>query len=252
MPVIVEMRLRADRDSAPTTRQLHGLACSLYEGMRSGNHEGQDKPFSVWPLTPVPDGWILRSAWLAAGVPQTLLAGCGQLQLGPVACQVTELAYEAATHAELTGALPGLVADLRFCSPTYFAHNGTTIVLPAPSLIISSWAKRWDTSAPSSLRLGHLLTSEVEAAARITDFDLHTEARDRGYGSRTGFTGTARLRLARGTAGQVQSAFSTLARFARYCGTGAQTTHGFGATTVTLDADRPIRGPDDREAASRR
>jgi CRISPR/Cas system endoribonuclease Cas6 (RAMP superfamily) len=32
----------------------------------------------------------------------------------------------------------------------------------------------------------------------------------------------------------VRAAFGALARFAEYCGTGAQVTHGFGATKTTV------------------
>lgn len=53
MPVIVELRLRPNRTGyVPTTVQLHGLACALFEGGHSPDHDGQEKPFSVWPLAP--------------------------------------------------------------------------------------------------------------------------------------------------------------------------------------------------------
>jgi hypothetical protein len=65
MPVIVELRLRPERLSGyvPTTVQLHGLTCVLFEGgpgpgggvgssSRGGSgggasHGGQEKPFAV-------------------------------------------------------------------------------------------------------------------------------------------------------------------------------------------------------------
>jgi CRISPR/Cas system endoribonuclease Cas6 (RAMP superfamily) len=70
-------------------------------------------------------------------------------------------------------------------------------------------------------------------AIRLTEFDLRTERRDSGRGhERAGFTGFATLRVAKEAPGQVRSVFGTLVRFAEFCGTGAQTTHGFGATTT--------------------
>jgi CRISPR/Cas system endoribonuclease Cas6 (RAMP superfamily) len=45
---------------------------------------------------------------------------------------------------------------------------------------------------------------------------------------------TATLRLETGAPPPVRHAFGALACFAEYCGTGAQVTHGFGATKVTL------------------
>ena len=54
---------------------------------------------------------------------------------------------------------------------------------------------------------------------------------DSGRGhDRAGFIGEVTLRLGKGTSARLASRFATLARFAEYCGTGAQTTHGFGAT----------------------
>ena len=51
---------------------------------------------------------------------------------------------------------------------------------------------------------------------------------------RAGFTGTATLRLGRDTSAAAGAIFGALVRFAEFCGTGAQTTHGFGATRVRV------------------
>jgi hypothetical protein len=51
MPTLIEMRLKATWTVHPDTRQLHGLACALFEGDSTG-HLGQDKPFTVQPLLP--------------------------------------------------------------------------------------------------------------------------------------------------------------------------------------------------------
>ena len=93
MPAIVEMRLRPSRPLEPTTRQLHGLACAVFEGTYSASHVGQDKQFTIWPLNPDPDGWLLRAAWLPPGLPHSVLAVCGQLRIGSVTCAVTDLAF---------------------------------------------------------------------------------------------------------------------------------------------------------------
>jgi CRISPR/Cas system endoribonuclease Cas6 (RAMP superfamily) len=54
---------------------------------------------------------------------------------------------------------------------------------------------------------------------------------DSGRGhQRAGFTGKASLRLDAGASAAARSVFSALVRFAEFCGTGAQATHGFGAT----------------------
>lgn len=51
MPVMTELRLKASWPAQPSTRQLHGLACALFEGDGAA-HLGQEKPFAVWPLSP--------------------------------------------------------------------------------------------------------------------------------------------------------------------------------------------------------
>lgn len=240
MPVILELRLRADRaDYAPTTIQLHGLACALFEGTSSANHNGQDKPFSVWPLSPEPDGLVLRAAWLHAGFPQSALAACNQLRIGPVTCTVTDLALHPVPFGELADGPPCREVRLDFRSPAYFSQNGTGVVTPDPRLIAGSWRRRWNTCLQSKPDSGLAVDDEhwrlISQAIRLSDFDLRTQGRDTGYGrQQQGFTGTATLRLSKGALPQVAAAFTALARFAEFSGTGAQTTHGFGATAVTL------------------
>jgi CRISPR-associated endoribonuclease Cas6 len=236
MPVIVEMRLRADRAGyVPTTVQLHGLACALFEGEYSVNHDDQDKPFSVWPLIPVPDGWLLRAAWLPGGFPQSVLAACGQVRIGPKACTVTDLALRPVPFAELAGGPPCGGVRLDFRSPAYFSRNGSRVVTPDPRLIVGSWRRRWNACADPGLAIDDDQWRAVSQSLRLTEFDLRTRRRDTGYGrQQQGFTGTATLHLDNAAPPGVRTAFAALARFAEFSGTGAQTTHGFGATAVAL------------------
>jgi CRISPR-associated endoribonuclease Cas6 len=236
MPAIVEMRLRPSRPLEPTTRQLHGLACAVFEGTYSASHVGQDKQFTIWPLNPDPDGWLLRAAWLPSGLPHSVLAACGQLRIGSVTCAVTDLAFRPAVHTDLANGPPLTEAQLTFRSPTYFTQNGTHVVLPDPRLIAGSWRRRWNASLPDqdSLTIGDDQWRDLHHALRLTAFNLHTQSRDAGHGHpQTGFTGTATLRLDKNTPTSVCQAFGTLTRFAEFSGTGAQTTHGFGATMVS-------------------
>jgi CRISPR-associated endoribonuclease Cas6 len=236
MPAIVELRLRPDRPIEPTTRQLHGLACALFEGASDAEHEGQEKPFSVWPLRKDPAGWLLRTAWLPPGFPQGVLASVGQVWLGPAACTVTDLALRPITHAELASvpAIDGI--RLTLLSPAYFSQNRTHVTQADPRLIAGSWRRRWNASLPSGsgLAVDAQLWRDIHLALHITGSGLHTETGDTGYHPQIGLVGTATLRLETGISPEVRRAFGALARFAEYCGTGAQVTHGFGATKVTL------------------
>ena len=240
MPVLIEMRLKASWAVRPDTRQLHGLACALFEGASDG-HLGQDKPFSVWPLCLAPGeagetvgAW--RSAWLPDGPAPAAVTAADVLRVGHVTCAVTEMA----APGDPCPARAGPVADsatVSFSSPTYFSQNGGDVVLPDPRLIVGSWRRRWNSSLPDTglLAIGEDAWRETHRALRLATFDLRTDTRDSGHERNcTGFTGTAVLRLDRSAPAAARAVLGTLARFAEYCGTGAQTTHGFGATTVSF------------------
>ncbi|WP_300603291.1 CRISPR system precrRNA processing endoribonuclease RAMP protein Cas6 [Trebonia sp.] len=254
MPTVIELRLApgpsTDRDLShassfrPTTRQLHGLACTLFEAAYRASdtdHSAQEKPFSVWPLHAEPDGWLLRAAWLRHGFPRPMLAALSQVRLGPVLCAVTDLAFREATHDELADVplIDGIRLEL--LSPTYFSQNGASSTELDPRLIAGSWRRRWNASLPRGSKLGmdDELWRDTHLALHVTGSGLRTEVRDTGYRSSAGYrqqaglVGTATLRVETGAPTAVRQAFGALARFAEYCGTGAQVTHGFGATKVT-------------------
>jgi hypothetical protein len=236
MPVIIELRLRAGRTFDPTTRQLHGLACALFEGIQSPSHISQEKPFTVWPLTRTPDGWLLRAAWLPAGFPQAVLSACGQLRLGPVAYAITDLAFHPVPHAGLAEGPPARSVDVAIQSPAYFSQNGQHVVMPDPRLIVGSWRRRWNASLgpDDELALSDEQWRDLHQILALNAFDLHTETRDTGHGrQQAGFVGTLTLRLERNAPESAARVLGTLSRFADFSGTGAQTTHGFGATVIT-------------------
>lgn len=85
---------------------------------------------------------------------------------------------------------------------------------------------------PDGWRLGAGWPSSGRPPSVLATFDLRTERRAFGRHDRTGFTRSATLRLAGTPQGQPRVAFGTLERFAEYCGTGAQTAHGFDASTL--------------------
>ena len=126
-----------------------------------------------------------------------------------------------------------------FASPTYFSHNGSDVLTPDPRLIVGSWRRSWNASLPDGhpLWIGDDAWREVHRAAGLGQFELRTTTMDSGRGhARTGFTGSVTLRLDKKAQAAARSVFGTLARFAEYCGTGAQTTHGFGATRLISGA----------------
>ncbi len=240
MPTLIEMRLKATWAVQEDTRQLHGLACALFEGEWPG-HSGQEKAFSVWPLRAVPDGsvdeWLWRTAWLPDGPVPSAAAAADALRVGHVSCAVTESTQRRVTHAQLAVGPSANEVAVSFGSPTYFSQNGADTVLPDPRLIVGSWRRRWNSSLASKedpLAIEDGAWRDMHRALRLAAFDLRTERRDSGHGrDRAGFTGSAILRLERSAPPLAHAIFGTLARFAEYCGTGAQTTHGFGATMTS-------------------
>jgi CRISPR/Cas system endoribonuclease Cas6 (RAMP superfamily) len=107
--------------------------------------------------------------------------------------------------------------------------------MPDPRLVVGSWRRRWNASLPEgdALWISDEAWQEAHRLVGLAAFDLRTEARDSGYGRlRAGFAGSVTLRAARGAPAAVRGMLATLARFAEYSGTGAQVTHGFGATTL--------------------
>lgn len=260
MPTVMTLRLRAGRPLVPGTRQLHGLTCALFEGSGSGehivDHLGQDKPFTVWPLRPVDDATerdcILRAAWLAARPLPAALIAPDDLRLGHVTCTVAEVTHRSVSHAQLASgpALNG--ARLTFHSPTYFSQNGSDVVLPEPRLILGSWRRQWNAWIPDdALKIDDDAWRELHRSIRLAEFDLRTQRMDSGRGhERAGFTGSATLQLDKGAPGETRTQFGALARFAEFCGTGAQTTHGFGATSAACLAGRTRTPAEPREKES--
>jgi len=247
LPAVIELRLRptssGPRGFEPTTRQLHGLGCALFEGP-GAVHADQEKAWTVWPLRPDGDGgWLLRGAWLRSGFPQNVLAGCGSVRLGPVDFAVTDVAFRPVPHEELADVPAVDGARVTLLSPAYFSQNGVHVAEPDVRLIAGSWRRRWNASLPagSFLAVEAPLWRDIHLALHVTGSGLQTAVRDTGYKAaggayrqQAGLVGTMTLRLESCVPGEVRRAFGTLARFAEYCGTGAQVTHGSGATRVTL------------------
>jgi CRISPR/Cas system endoribonuclease Cas6 (RAMP superfamily) len=241
VPIAITLQLRPSRPWRPDTHQLHGLACSLFEPSRQPHHQ-QDKPFAVWPVRPDPAdphvGLILRGAWLQdAPLPVAPTVG-SRLRLGSVWCTITDADEHKVSYAELAASAPVRSATLAFWSPTYFSHNGVDLFTPEPRLILGSWRRRWNHAHPpgSALLVDNDLWQRLHRALQLRAFALQTEEMDSGYRHpQTGFVGQATLALNKGSALELRSVLATLVRFASFAGTGARTTHGFGATTSDLD-----------------
>jgi hypothetical protein len=109
-----------------------------------------DHPPAGGPLRAAPAGsahdWDWRAKWLPDGPPPASVIAPDQLRLGHVTCVVTEASHRSVSRAQLAAGPPTDSADLTFHSPTYFAQNGTDVLIPDPRLIAGSWRRRWNAS----------------------------------------------------------------------------------------------------------
>ncbi|QTD99994.1 CRISPR system precrRNA processing endoribonuclease RAMP protein Cas6 [Streptomyces cyanogenus] len=245
MPVALTLSLRTVRAWKPDTRQLHGLACALFEGPGS-DHTSPVKTFTVQqPTAHAPTTLHLRTSWYGTGdIPATAVES-RVLRLGNTRCHVTRTHQRTEPYATLAAAPPTTRATLTFHSPTYFTRSGEPDLTPDPALILGSHRRSWNSAVgdDSPLRIPDDTWHDLQRALRIQEVTITTARRDSGYAyPRPGFTGAITLRLARDASPQTQRLFAALVRFAPYAGTGASTTHGFGATTTRLPGRRRTDG----------
>jgi len=240
MPTLIEMRLKATWTVRPDTRSLHGLACALFEGQAEPGgsaHTAPDKPWSVAPLSPTETGsqWLWRAAWLPdAAVPAPVTADV--IRVGHTSCVVLESTQRRVSRATLAAGPPATEVTVEFGSPTFFSRGGADLLVPDPRLMTDSWQRKWNASLrpDDNLLIDDDAWREARRLLSLATFDLRTTERDAGHGRprASGFTGTATLRLDRAAPPPARKMLGTLSRFAEYCGTGAQTTHGFGVTSL--------------------
>lgn len=238
MPTLIEFRLKATWTVCPDTESLHGLACALFEGEAGAPaHTAPDKLWTVAPLSPAGTGpdWLWRATWLPdGGVPASALADT--IRVGHTSCIVLESTCRRVSHATLAAGPPSTEVTVEFTSPTFFSRGGADLLLPDPRLMADSWQRKWNASLPpgDDLLIDDETWRETRHLVSLAGFNLRTTNRDAGHGRprASGFTGTATLRVDRGAPQAARRMLATLSRFAEYCGTGAQTTHGFGVTRL--------------------
>jgi CRISPR-associated endoribonuclease Cas6 len=241
MPTLIEMRLKAAWTVRPDTRSLHGLACALFEGDAASDgagHTAPDKPWTVVPLCPSETGsqWLWRATWLPDSAVPSCALTVDTIRVGHTSCVVLESTHRRVSHAALAAGPRLSEVTVEFGSPTFFSRDGADLLLPDPRLMADSWQRKWNVSLPAGddLLIDDDAWREARRLVSLAGFDLRTAGRDAGHGRprASGFTGTATLRLDRAAPPAVRGMLGTLSRFAEYCGTGAQTTHGFGATKL--------------------
>src|SRR5712691_1830969 len=201
MPVIIGARITASRPLNPNARELHHLACGLFEASAGeACHTAQDKPFTIWPPQQPPGtpsrNWILRATWLRPDPPADSTLPPDKLDVGRASCAVTETMVRTTTHAQLASGPAVDKAQLTFVSATYFAHNGAALLTPDPRRITESWRRSWNAwlPEPGELRIDDETWAEINKTVELAEYDLRTTTIDTGHGrDQSGFTGSATL-----------------------------------------------------------
>ncbi|MFC7811766.1 CRISPR system precrRNA processing endoribonuclease RAMP protein Cas6 [Streptomyces olivaceus] len=244
MPARWTLTLTSQHPIRPATpAQLHGLACTLFEGA-GADHTSQRKPFTISPLLngPTPHTAELCLGWLDdTNPPPPTLPTTDHIRLGSQTLTIHHTHFEPAPYHALLTAPPTRRADITFLSPTHFTQAGRSIPLPDPRLTYQSLLRRWNHHAPHPIP--EPTTTTLFDTVLLTAHNTATTTVTLGPGKRTGFTGTATYTLHPRTDTPTLHTFSALTRFAAVAGIGAQTTHAQGYVRITLHHHPHQPGP---------
>lgn len=166
--------------------------------------------------------------------------------------EVVGQAVERANHplagltsfAGLKSASGAETLDLEFSSPTAFGSNGADNPLPAPNLILRSWAKEWNACCPPAERLGYPVQQLANDCVLLSGlwkvqtglWNLPNQGQGLGFQGRL----QMKLRPAKDCENwltlwdRFQRDWQMLAAFALYSGTGHHTSAGMGQTHLSL------------------
>ncbi len=124
--------------------------------------------------------------------------------------------------------------DLKFTTPTAFAHQRTFLPLPVPNLMFRSWLERWNHFAPVYLGSDELI-GYLEGAIALSRHKLQTSSFQVHSGKVNGFTGKVTLQVLHRTDPLLANVANLLIHYARFSGTGVKTRLGMGRTEVNLE-----------------
>ena len=231
-------------------RRPRALGAAAYALLRLGDpnlaqrlHEARQlRPFTVSALEG-DEGVRLRLTGLTEAASAGILGGAQRWAEGePLTFGEARLRYPAedgdlrivrTTYAELSELPFRAQMALQFRTPTLFKQaGGINLPLPAPELLVRSWARRWNAAAAELLRFPEALIGELAGSAMLAEAEIVTRRVRLAKGSLLGFVGRIQLRAhgARQWSAARRSAWAALIAYSRFCGTGARTAQGLGLT----------------------
>ena len=232
---------------------LFALSAAFAEALGARADGNRPRPFSLWPPA-FPDGslprpnqsgmisldpetaFTFRITALESSVSERLeqLELRETIKIAGARMRFTERSTEtldplAFYDAAIADATPAAVR-LRFHSPVALMSAGVYLPLPVPILLFRSWLERWDAFEPVKLgdSSGASITRGVAVAPRVIRGTIWGADRIR----IPAFFGEADLRLLAGHDRVAAVLFGTLSQYAQYCGSGAKTALGMGATSL--------------------
>jgi CRISPR-associated endoribonuclease Cas6 len=236
-------------------RHLRATVSSWLED--DDEHHRNAKPFTLTPLHVSEHGTAFDVALLDDRLQERLHAGVDAAARRPVHAGralirtvggrdgAPSTLVQMQSWENLRGALASPTVTLRLLTPTVFRQGrNEQIPFPLPGLVFGHHRARWNAFCPPE----HQMTLDLSGLWLHVDAfegrsDVHLDGHRSGphrHGHRpvrdvtfTGFVGSVTFRSDSHTAAQRIDPlrdWQTLARFATYCGTGANTTIGMGVT----------------------
>jgi len=246
VPSVLWITLKVDRDpQRPITgAQLHGAVVNAIDESPD-EHTRQSKPFSVWPLLATEMDRLvrLRVAWLVDDtIPAGLLNSQGRWRFGSMNATTCDVEVESVPFKSIASTAPTRASEFTFYSPTYFSRSGRDFPLPDPHLVFGSLVRRWNSHCVD-FPIGRDLEEAFVRHIAIDDFSIESQTsmsrRDRSSRGEheileSGFVGRVAFKLHPAASHEELCAFAAMSQFADIAGVGAQTTHGFGACSVSV------------------
>ena len=239
------LHLRLEGDGEIRFRHVRALIASLVErDATAAAHHGNVKAYTVSPLGLHDQGrgWFDITT-LTDSAARSLFTGVAaartgpQLHLGPRSVRLADepILLERTSFSELREQPPARRVHLRFASPVVFLHGRREQTsFPLPGLVTGHHRARWHAFAPEADALDldlkrlrpQVAAFEGRSATVADSFRRNGRFIDRrlvGYlGEVTYEATTDEVPLLR--------AWQAVSSFARFCGTGANTTMGLGVT----------------------
>lgn len=209
---------------------LHAAISTWFDDDAEQHHRPV-KPWSVSPPRDGPDGPVVEVGLLDDGLVdrlRTCAAPGTRLRLGRtvVTASAEPRLLAAAPWNDLVSGFRARAWCLRFATPVTFRRGNRFTPLPAPSPVLGSLRRAWNTHAPADLAVDLDLAADP---VWVTDIDGRNEVVQVNKLTVSGFVGRLRLEC---DDEAVADAVSRVVRIAPFAGIGAYTTRCFGVTRI--------------------